>query len=935
MIPSNNLVSIAQDGNLGYWGERAIYQLAYAMKLSEAQGDKYNDRLKPIVEHVTKYYEDYRSITEDLVRFVEDELSDIKDIAKSYKVICVAHAHIDMNWMWSFDETVAITLDTFRTMLDLMSEYPEFKFSQSQASVYNIVEEYQPAMLEEIKKRVHEGRWEVTASTWVEGDKNIPNGESLARHILYTRRYLSELLDIDSADLDLDFEPDTFGHSMNVPEVLTRGGIKYYYHCRGYDEHVLYRWKSPSGNSIIAYREPTWYNAAIEPYMALYVPEFCTEHGLDSMLKVYGVGDHGGGPTRRDIEKIIDMNTWPIFPEIKFGTYDEFFEKVSKVENELPVVEGEQNFIFTGCYTSQSRIKMANSVGERTLNEAELFNAIATLTADSPYPGIDFEKAWRKILFNHFHDIIPGSCTREAREHAMGMFQESMAIANTNKSLAIRNIAKLIDTQSLHIGNTNIKDSTSEGAGVGYGVEDFKITQCERGRGKTRIFHVFNPSLYPREEVVTITVWDWDYDLNRVEFKDESGNVIVHQLIDNDFIHYWGHRYFRVLIKADVPACGYSTYTMSEKELDKVPLYYPRDPRVEKIDEFVLENDYIRVLFDSQDASIKSIINKETGEELISQNEKAGIFRYILEDESKGGTSWVVGRYMNIEPLTKNMRIKWMYGTNSPIRQAICYEIDFKESKLQVIAYLDADSPRLNFDVECEWLEIGKPGFGIPQLNFYLPIAYRCRSYKYDIPFGTIERQGKDMDVPANTFAIGVPTNEGQSALMLMTDVKHGFRCKENSLSLTLIRSSFDPDPYPEIGLHKFSIALQIVDADADNCKLIDCAYDYKHPLSVTSAVVQKGTFPLKHSFISKEQGSIAISGIKLCEDQYERMIVRIYETEGKDTKAKLRLFKEPKKAYFVDINEQVIDNGEIFIERDAVSFSVSSNSISTVCIEF
>lgn len=93
-----------------------------------------------------------------------------------------------MNWMWGFQETAAVTVDTFRTVLDLMREYPDFTYAQSQASTYQIIEEYAPEMLEEIRQRIHEGRWEVTATTWVEPDKNMPNGESLARHILYTKR---------------------------------------------------------------------------------------------------------------------------------------------------------------------------------------------------------------------------------------------------------------------------------------------------------------------------------------------------------------------------------------------------------------------------------------------------------------------------------------------------------------------------------------------------------------------------------------------------------------------------------------------------------------------------------------------------------------------------------------------------------------------------
>ena len=319
-------------------------------------------------------------------------LMPLSEEAKKFNMICAGHAHIDMNWMWGWNETVMVALDTFRTVLDLMDEYPDFTFSQSQASVYKILEDYAPEMLEEVKKRVKEGRWEVTASTWVEADKNMPNGESMARHILYTKRYLSRLLDIDPKVLNLDFEPDTFGHSQNVPEILHGGGIRYYYHCRGYEGPLLYKWLAPSGNYITVYREPLWYIAAISPDMVLYVPKFCTRHNMDTMLKVYGVGDHGGGPTRRDLERIKDMNTWPVFPRIRFGTFAEFYRLVDKVSHELPEIKGERNFVFTGCYTSQSRIKMANRVSEAALNEAEMFNTLSGFCAKYRYDGQAFEK---------------------------------------------------------------------------------------------------------------------------------------------------------------------------------------------------------------------------------------------------------------------------------------------------------------------------------------------------------------------------------------------------------------------------------------------------------------------------------------------------------------------------------------------------------------
>ena len=138
----------------------------------------------------------------------------------------------------------------------------------------------------------------------------------MARHLLYTREYLSNLLGVKREDLDLDFEPDTFGHSANLPEILTQGGVKYYYHCRGHEDHSIFRWKAPSGASVLVFRGSDWYLGPITYDMVLDVPSYCDANHTDIMMKVYGVGDHGGGPTRRDIERIREMASWPLMPEI-------------------------------------------------------------------------------------------------------------------------------------------------------------------------------------------------------------------------------------------------------------------------------------------------------------------------------------------------------------------------------------------------------------------------------------------------------------------------------------------------------------------------------------------------------------------------------------------------------------------------------------------
>ncbi|MFW6270708.1 MAG: alpha-mannosidase [Bacillota bacterium] len=892
-----------------YWGRRIISELKYGKKVSDVNNGKYETLIKEVLKYVLDNQKEKVFIPEDIARNAEEKLVELKTPAQQYEIICAGHAHIDMNWQWRYDETVAITIDTLRTVLDLMEEYSEFTFSQSQASVYEIIEKYAPEMLEEIKSRIKEGRWEVTASTWVETDKNVPNGESLSRHILYTKNYLSQLLDIDPAKLEIDFEPDTFGHNLNVPEILDKGNIKYYYFCRGYEGHTLFKWKAPSGQSIIAYREPFWYNAEIDYEVAPAAPELCENHNMKTMLKVYGVGDHGGGPTRRDIEKVLDMSTWPIYPDFKFGHLKDFYKKAEKVDD-LPVVEEELNYIFTGCYTSQTRIKKSNKVGENTLYEAETYNSFSNLLTGFGYNNDKFAGAWENILFNQFHDIIPGSGTIDTREHALGLFQETMALANSKRSQALKEISRNIDTSQLVDKEIEVKSTTSEGAGVGFAVDNFKISRTERGRGKTRLFTVYNSTAFRRKETVEITVWDWQGDLDLIEFKASDGNVVEHQLLEDGYNDYWGHKYFKALLEVEIPAYGYKVYILGEKEEAELDVYYsfPNQPRREKIEKYVLENEKMKVEFNSEDGTIISLIDKETGKEFV--DEPAGIFRFIKEDEQGGGTAWVVGRYKEIKNIHRDVKIRKVNNENNDLRNAVIIETKFMNSQLKARISLDKYSSRINYEVECDWQEVGKPDKYVPQLNFHLPFNYNCDYYKYDVPMGIVKRKGMNRDVPANSLAAAI-NEENDKILMLNSKGKYGFRSVNNSMALTLIRGSYDPDPYPETGKHiiNFSIVL----TENDNKKLIEKTKKYNHPLNIISTRIHDGYLPVEKSFLLVE-GNVAISAVKKPEDSVaeDQLIIRVYEIEGSNSKSSLKLPLAVNKAYFTDINEN-----EIKLESD------------------
>jgi alpha-mannosidase len=271
------------------------------------------------------------------------------------------------------------------------------------------------------------------------------------------------------------------------------------------------------------------------------------------------------------------------------------------------------------------------------------------------------------------------------------------------------------------------------------------------------------------------------------------------------------------------------------------------------------------------------------------------------------------------------------------LRNSISYSIEFRCSKLEVNVWLDENSPLLNYEVTCNWLETGKPQKSVPQLGFYLPLGFECSTYRYDVPFGVEERNGMDIDVPANSWAASKRCGEGKKDIFLVTDSKYGFRSFDNSMSITLIRSSYDPDPYPELGVHRFKFAIGVVDSASTNKDMIELAYNYNHGISVVSGKAHNGSLALTNGFVRVEEGSIAVSAIKMPEEGAgNKIIIRCYETDGNRTLGALKLFKKPKKAYFVDINELPVSGSDLSIqvENDTVRFDVIPYSIASLMVE-
>lgn len=871
------------------------------------------------------------------VQEAERLIAPIGQAAKEYTIHCVGHAHIDMNWMWSWPETVATTNDTFTTVDRLMDEFPTFRFSQSQASTYLAMEQHCPEVFEMIRRRVAEGRWEVTANMWVEGDKNLANGEILCRHLLYTKRYFREKFGIDYDAVKIDWEPDTFGHAHTLPAILTRAGVRRYYFCRTGPGPRLFWWQAPDGSRVLAFDDGIlWYNGEITTDMTRLLFEFERTTGLKDYLFVYGVGDHGGGPTRRDLCAALEMDSWPIWPNVRLSTTDEFFSIAEQKVGDLPVVNQELGYVFEGCYTSQSNIKRANRLSENALAEAELWALATRGLASMPYPLECLREAWRKAMFNQFHDILPGSGVHATYEYAQGLFQEVMAAAEMVKTRSLRRIAGAVDTGALVGVPPKETPGSGIGPGIGAGPGDPSLGTGVTARGAGAVgdepFVVFNPCPWPRTGVVLAKVWDKQLEADRIAVRDKSGTVGPAQVVERG--HYWGHRFTTLAFPArEVPAAGYRTFAVGH-------VLEPLKASGAVADASGwIENEYLRVHVDQPSGAVTHLIHKESGYDLVPPGSKLGLL--ILQQEAPHGmTAWEIGQIVSETPLTSGATLE--VAQSGPYLAVLRSRRTVRDSRFTLDVSLSAGVPWLEFTLRVDWLERGSPEVGVPMLRVVFPLAVAEPKATYEIPFGSVTRPANGREVPALRWAdvTGKPTDANAQfdkvGATLLNDSKYGHSADGSVLRLTLLRSSYDPDPLPELGSHTIRYALLPHAGPWGPADATRAASDFSLPLTVVGTDGHTGQLPLELAGLAVEPSNVILSAVKRAEDS-EAVVVRLYEVEGRPTEARVKvcpsLVAPNSPVAEVDLLERPLGSSSARMEGDTIVVTVPPYGIVSVMV--
>jgi alpha-mannosidase len=747
----------------------------------------------------------------------------------------VGHAHLDLAWLWDVAETWNAAERTFKSVLQLQEEFPELTYCHTSPVLYAWIEENRPALFAAIQQQVAAGRWEVVTGLWVEPELNLVSGESLVRQVLYGQRYLQEKF---GAINQVAWLPDSFGFCGQLPQILKQGGVEYFVtqKLRWNDStqfpHEVFWWRSPDRSQILSVNSAP-IGEGIDPVkMAEYAWEWEAKTGVSSSMWLPGMGDHGGGPTRDMLQVARRWQQSPFFPQMKFGTMLEFVEKLAAAE--LPSWDEDLYLEFhRGCYTTHADQKRRNRRCEELLYEAELFSAIATLSARATYPKAAIETAWKKVLFNQFHDILPGSAIPEVYVDADCAWNEVEQTGNQLRNEALNAIASHIHLPDPPHPNTEA-------------------------------IVVFNSLNWVRSQVVELPH-------SGCQVMDLEGRSVV-QHSSKDSVTF---------LAEDVPAIGYRCYWICPGEKES----WVSDGAISDgaisdgavPDGAILENAFLRVTIDPKTGDLSSVFDKQQQRQILNG---AGNQLQAFRDQGQYWDAWNIDPEYEKHPLPVQL-VSIHSVMQNPIQTIVVIERQIGRSLFHQTYILEAHSPILKIKTTVDWQE----RHVLVKAAFHLDLD--ADDATYEIPFGAIrrttrpesDRQKAQWEVPALRWADLADEPYGVS---LLNDCKYGYDAQPNRIRLTLLRGAEWPNPESDRGHHQFTYALYPHAGSWQSARTVHHGYELNQPLQVVKLPKPgSGTLPSIGSFLTFPSDHLICTAFKQSEEQETQWIIRCYECHG------------------------------------------------------
>jgi alpha-mannosidase len=775
--------------------------------------------------------------------------------ASQYRFHMIGNAHIDAVWLWPWSEGVSVVLSTFRSALDRMNENPDFTFTASSAQFYEWVAEADPKMLQEIRKRVEEGRWAVVGGWWVEPDVNIPNGESLVRQGLYSQRLFQQLF---GRIAQIGYNPDSFGHPGTLPQILNLQGMHAYVFMRPQSHEKklpadLFWWEGADGTRLLTYRIPFGYDDSGPVQDRLHHMISDLQEPTKTLMVFYGAGDHGGGATKLNVQSILDVQKQPGAPTVLFSTPYRYFDEVSKLAD-LPVVADDLQHHAVGCYTAMSEIKKNNRAAEAALVTGEKLAALSSVVAGSEYPRADITAAWKKVLLMQFHDSMAGSALPEHYAVARGAHGYALEVANQAMYRAAEKIAWQVPTQ----------DPDSE------------------------YLVVFNPHAWDARLNVEYDL-DWEFSSpagpsalqSNSLLEDEHGSRVAHQWVQASTVV--GDRN-KLVFRASVPAFGYRQFRLRRLQPTTQPVSAVHATDKE------LENEHLRVTF-SEDGTL-SIFDKDAGVQVFRGG--AGGARAIVLDDPSDTWSHAVRAYTKEVGAFSNAHFRVL--ENGPLRATLRVRTSYGSSSLETDWMLYAGARTLEARVALDWHE------HLKMLKFSFPVDVQDPRPTYEIAYGYTVRKAEGEEDPGQRWIdLSGRRAGGEYGLAVINDAKYGYSVQDNDVRISIARSAVfaqhDPrklDPHGEYiwqdqGEQTFRMLLAPHSGAWQDASIVRWAEEFTAPVPIVYQGIHPGTRPLSASFLSVDAPDVVVSVVKKAENG-DDLIIRCYETAGRPAKASLDL---------------------------------------------
>jgi alpha-mannosidase len=843
------------------------------------------------------------------------------------------NAHIDAAWLWPRTETVDAVRRTFTTALQLMNEYPNYVFTQSAAQYYAWMADKYPDLNDQIKQRIKEGRWEVVGGMWVEPDLNLPSGESQVRQLLVGQRFFKKEYGVTAR---IGWNPDSFGYNWQLPQIYKRSGLDYFVTQKMHWNDTnqlpfrLFWWESPDGSKVLTYFPTDYVHTDLNPtrISADFAESAARNPGTIEHLDLYGVGDHGGGPTRDMLDQgdhWIDQGSKSdtAVPAMRYTTVQHYFDDVQSHlspdsptwdydsiakgytappagpngEVGIPTWKDELYFEFhRGIYTTQAAHKRGIRTSETATLNAEKLASFAWLDGDA-YPDKQLNTNWQKITFNEFHDLAAGSGIAVIYRDAQDDFHQVFADDHAIDEAALKTLNARINT-----------------------------LPATRVAGNTTPVLVYNTMAWPRTGPVELNL-QLPEDATSVKLLDAHDHPVLAQVLSKDAATHQ----FTVLARVnDIPALGYTVLhaaaaTSGAASASDLTLH-------DAADAFTLANAHLKLAIDKKTGCITSIIT-DAKEFLAPQ--ACGNQLQTYADNPKQYDAWNVDPGTYDATMTPISEVDSIAVTdNGPLRKTIRITRTWSKSHFIQDISLDAGSDVVRVANTVEWHETHV------LLKAAFPLAASSAKATYEIPYGNIERtttrnnswEKAQFEVPALRWADLGDTHQGFS---LLNDSKYGYDAVGNLLRLTLLRSPIWPDPDADRGTQHFTYELYPHAGSWKDALTVHRGYELNTPLLAEQVFAHTGELPATHSFVSLDAPNVTLSAVKKAEDA-NGLIFRMYEWAGKATEVKLHVPAGAQFAVETNLMEDPLPGAEhLQLTGDTVTVPIKPYEILTLQVTY